>query len=111
MDLSSEYISMCNKAKEIQEAWKPAWGDYISDTTDPSYAVPLISHTKQINDKPKKERGLIFCPRQDQLQELVLDIYVEKYAINKAIAVALDEMLSDFYNFLQTISCCRLRSR
>ena len=34
MDLSVEYIKMCEKSTEIQELWNPTQGDYFLERVD-----------------------------------------------------------------------------
>ncbi len=89
MDISQEYIQMCRKAEEIQEAWQPADWDYaycpISKgvwvlsgyETDSGYyghevrsdpftgkRISIVGCSSALH---KRYRGHIFIPRQDQL--------------------------------------------
>jgi len=50
MDTSKEYIEMCRKATEIQELWDLVESDKYSVFID-----------------------FVWCPRQDQLQDMVFD--------------------------------------
>jgi hypothetical protein len=73
MDLSPEYILMAEKAKEIQENWTPAVGDF---TKDHNKLVNI--YVMQYPDFPKgfpSVGGLIWLPRQDQLQEMMDDFH------------------------------------
>ncbi len=90
MDTSKEYVKMCEKAVEIQEAWKPKCGDWfmcectfwcIGNAFQPSTLpggepIPVEITGKEygwgcIEDK-------IWLPRQDQLQEMLSEIQKEK---------------------------------
>ena len=81
MDTTPQYIEMCRKAGEIQDGWEPSWGDFISDTMDPTWAIPLISHITYKKERPYKEKDWIWLPRQDQLQEMVFDCPYELQSI------------------------------
>jgi len=83
MDTSETYIKMCEKAEEIQEQARTngiEYGDYIYVTATNDFArytgeVELVRGEKGYKYAPF---GVIFIPRQDQLQEMV----GEEYAIN-----------------------------
>ncbi|OPZ79728.1 MAG: hypothetical protein BWY79_00278 [Actinobacteria bacterium ADurb.Bin444] len=73
MDTSEQYIKMCQKARAIQAAWKPAEGDF-------SYGNPMEYGGKEIvevwaavdaDDWEWKAEKHTWLPRQDQLQEMV----------------------------------------
>ncbi len=72
MDCSKEYILMCDKAEEIQNlkrikyGFELKYGDYYT-TPDERIKICLYS------ESPKFDlgSGMIFLPRQDQLQEMV----------------------------------------
>lgn len=61
MDKSKKYTEMCEKAVEIQELWKPAWGDFVYDE---GLVFPIS--TVRID-----MRELVWLPRQDQYQEIL----------------------------------------
>ena len=60
MDTSKEYIKMCRKAEEIQEIW---------DKISPIYNEKDF----MIWDRLLTPKRLTWLPRQDQLQEMMLD--------------------------------------
>ncbi len=92
MDYAKEYIKMCEKAVEIQKLWKVKEGDYAyivereynNDLNEP-VIITEISRAQEIihfsalglkNDYGASwfypERN-IWLPKQDQLQEMVID--------------------------------------
>ena len=72
MDTSIEYIKMCEKAEEIQKLWKPTVADFHT-----SYDWKEV-HTVEF-DYDSSEIDILGCPphiwlpRQDQLQEMLID--------------------------------------
>jgi len=86
MDTSKDYLNMCIKAVEIQEAWVPMRGDRVvvqnhselklkekvirflhQEEADSICALKMGSRKFEVTER------IIFCPRQDQLQGLVVD--------------------------------------
>ncbi len=90
MDESSPYIKMCESAKVIQKQWKPEFGDFFV-----SMSLGLTSPCQSIvSDLEKKASYLktikaVRLPRQDQLQEMV----IEKYATPWDLAIAFSNVL------------------
>ena len=90
MDKSSAYIKMCESAKVIQKKWKPEFGDFFV-----SMSLGLTSPCQPIvSDLEKKVSYLktikaVWLPRQDQLQEMV----IENYAMPWDLAVAFSNVL------------------
>ena len=78
---------MCKKAPEIQEMWKPAWGDFVH------YDGYTHAAIKVYKEEDFEEEPIIWLPRQDQLQNMieVLDItelfdkFFEYYTLNWTI--------------------------
>ena len=76
MDTSETYIKMCEKAEEIQEQARTngiEYGDYIYVTATNDFArytgeVELVRGEKGYKYAPF---GVIFIPRQDQLQAMI----------------------------------------
>ena len=64
MDVSSEYIKMCERAEEIQKGWRPYMGDFLY--------CPQICTIAIYSSEPKPHKDDIWLPRQDQLQEMVM---------------------------------------
>ena len=62
MDTGKQYITLCQKAKEIQESWQPREGDFIAGT----YCGVMVYTISSVYRDP-----VIWLPRQDQLQEIV----------------------------------------
>ena len=92
MDKSSQYIKMCESAKAVQKQWKPELGDFFV-----SMSLGLTSACQSItSDLEKKASYLktikaVWLPRQDQLQEMVID----KYATPWDLAIAFSNLLMD----------------
>jgi len=92
MDKTKENILMCEKATEIQALWIPDCGDVIV-LPNPDDRIVIV--TEHLNTKPgeildrfvevafpksyhpnrdyKKIKGATWLPRQDQLQEMLID--------------------------------------
>ena len=82
MDTSKEYIRMCEKADEIQEARIPRKDDILLHDICPKCMLetevhpnPMYMHTCEHCKWNGNYRDLLFIwlPRQDQLQEMVND--------------------------------------
>ena len=92
MDKSTPYIKMCESAKVFQKQWKPEFGDFFV-----SMSLGLTSACQSItSDLEKKASYLktikaVWLPRQDQLQEMV----IEKYATPWDLAIAFSNLLMD----------------
>ncbi len=90
MDQSSDYIKMCESSKVLQKQWKPDFGDFFV-----SMSLGLTSPCQPIvSDLEKKKTYLktikaVWLPRQDQLQEMV----IEKYATPWDLAIAFSNVL------------------
>ena len=90
MDKSSAYIKMCESAKVMQKKWKPEFGDFFV-----SMSLGLTSPCQPIvSDLEKKVSYLktikaVWLPRQDQLQEMV----IENYATPWDLAIAFSNVL------------------
>ncbi|MBE0425597.1 MAG: hypothetical protein IBX72_03000 [Nitrospirae bacterium] len=90
MDKSSQYIKMSESAKVIQKQWKPEFGDFFV-----SMSLGLTSPCQSIvSDLEKKVSYLktikaVWLPRQDQLQEML----IEKYATFWDLAIAFSNAL------------------
>ena len=90
MDRSSSYITMCESREEIQEQWQPEFGDFYV-----SMSLGLTSPCQPImSDLEKKVSYLktikaVWLPRQDQLQEMV----IENYAMPWDLAIAFSNVL------------------
>jgi hypothetical protein len=90
MDKSTPYSRMCESAKVIQKQWKPDFGDFFV-----SMSLGLTSPCQPIvSDLEKKMSYLktikaVWLPRQDHLQEMV----IENYATSWDLAVAFSNVL------------------
>ena len=79
MDTTSEYVKMCQEAKEIQALWPLEDGDfYIPKPSSLQGAVLAFCALCNIKDSfgnvfigEQNKGDYIWLPRQDQLQELV----------------------------------------
>src|SRR4030043_1279494 len=90
MDKSANYIRMCESIEEIQEQWQPEFGDfYLSNSlrlTSP--CQPIMSDLEKKVSYLKTIKA-VWHPRQDQLQEMV----IEKYATPWDLAIAFSKVL------------------
>ena len=77
MDISKEYILMCEEAKEIQDLWNnPEVGDF---TYNPPYSrwdswVGCVGDKDCYLVKNTENGSSIWLPRQDQLQEMIVTL-------------------------------------
>lgn len=74
MDLSKEFVLMCQKAVEIQKDWKPQPYDFFWDTFGESIEKGwefIVGKPDDYSEPFEKEKSYIFLPRQDQLQEIL----------------------------------------
>ncbi len=105
MTISEEYINMCEKAITIQENWIPMLGDrtVIKDKD----SVKILSYISQEEEdtacglrmgsrKMRDNVIVVFCPRQDQLQEMVMNLGVEPHKHCNTLCV-----LQPFYQFVK----------
>ena len=96
MDTSEEYVKMCEEVKEIQEIRKnkrpllfaDIWekGDWIAN---PKLEKVWVKSSNKISSK------LIWLPRQDQLQEMVIGESRDRFS-TKAMTGYLIGAISDF---------------
>jgi len=94
MDTSKEYIEMCRKAEDIQTLWNFKDGDYIYTShknNEPSWRVwsgydawdyPCVTSL----------RDPIWLPRQDQLQDMVIEKY-KKHWGNSVMLGLMEEVV------------------
>jgi hypothetical protein len=76
MDKSSPYIKMCESAKEIQMRWQPEFGDFfVSMSLGMASTCQLIMSNLEKKASYLKTITAIWLPRQDQLQETVIENY------------------------------------
>ena len=92
MDISNNYITMCDMAQEIQDGYKPSAGDFAVRACEYGhYTIGLVSWrynqnnlwwslldgtdgiTLSDNNQERYLEKLIWIPRQDQLQEVIKD--------------------------------------
>jgi hypothetical protein len=90
MDKSSYYIKMCDSAKVIQKQWKPDFGDFFVSRSLglTSKSQTVVSGLEKKVPYLKKIKA-VWLPRQDQLQEMV----IEKYAAPWDLAIAFSNVL------------------
>jgi hypothetical protein len=75
MDTSEKYIRMCSLAKEIQRKWVFQSGDFVYNPIFEKVEVLLCPGDNSIN--------YIWLPRQDQLQEICIEFYMQNLRISK----------------------------
>jgi hypothetical protein len=63
MDVSPEYVKMCEKAEEIQKHKREfTYEDYV-----------FCAYCKKVHLSLHTDKDVVWLPRQDQLQEMVMD--------------------------------------
>jgi len=96
--MDKTYIKMCEKAEEIQQIWNPQYGDwyYGGIYNKAKVIVVMRRYRKHSSANFLNNKQNIWLPRQDQLQEMVLDptiIEGDYYPIPR--------MLHEFYLWLK----------
>jgi len=90
MDQASDYIKMCESAKVIQKKWKPEFGDFfVSMSLGMSSPCQTITSDLEKKVSYLKTLKAVWLPRQDQLQEVV----IENYATPWDLAIAFSNVL------------------
>jgi hypothetical protein len=90
VDRSSNFIKMCEHTEEIQEQWHPEFGDFYV-----SMSLGITSPCQPITSDLEKKLSFlktikaVWLPRQDQLQEMV----IENYATPWDLAIAFSNVL------------------
>ncbi len=90
MDQTADYVKMCGSAKGIQKTWTPEFGDFFV-----SLSLGMTSPSQTITSDLEKEASYlktikaVWLPRQDQLQEMV----IEQYATPWDLAIAFTNVL------------------
>ena len=85
MDTSKEYIEMCEQAEEIQKIWDPAPLDLFWDTFGQeinNWRQCSVGYPSDYDGSFEKDNTLIWLPRQDQLQGMVIGNYQCAYDMN-----------------------------
>jgi len=81
MDISPEYITLCNAAFKFRKLWKPVVGDFYFCRDNGKKCVMVITSPKQ--DRVNK----VWLPRADQLFAMAEERYNVKgkpaYAVNR----------------------------
>lgn len=90
--ITKNFIKMCEKAEEIQKAWKPRFGDYCREKEYKSLMIIVgVVETHDIRCVSfeyrrtgyKAERylknNIIYLPTQEQLIEIHFDWYLQRY--------------------------------
>lgn len=90
MDTSRKYIKMCESAKAIQCQWIFNFEDYIFDPADGEARVWFGYPSKEYDE-------IIWLPRQDQLQEICINFYMQNLRISRHEA---------FFHFLGWYASC-----
>jgi hypothetical protein len=79
MDTSEKYIKMCESARDIQRQWTFKIEDYIFDPADGEARVWFGYPSKEYSE-------IIWLPKQDQLQEIYIDFYIQNLRISRSEA-------------------------
>ena len=94
---------MCEKAVEIQELWKPQKGDWGYEES--VYNHPIEQQILHCVKDTMEKQGLIWLPRQDQLQEMVNN---PKYKFSLQGGVF--ERLWKYYESIEFVDCFMINS-
>lgn len=80
MDTTPEYIKMCEKAEEIQALRRHSYnrcnwqdGDYFYTKSTDTQMYHSLAHMLGVIEPEIYEKKAIWLPRQDQLQEMVVE--------------------------------------
>jgi hypothetical protein len=76
VDTSENYIKMCKSAQDIQRQWNFKIEDYIFDPADGEARV-------WFGYPPKEYSEIIWLPKQDQLQEICINFYMQNLSISR----------------------------
>ena len=87
MDISKEYILMCEKAEEIQISKNPHVGDFWCNKDSHNIKAYGGQIREDSLESTYDETIGIWLPRQDQLQEMVLKLYEGCHRLTWAFAV------------------------
>ena len=101
MDKSSHYIKMCESAKVIQKQWKPDFGDFFVSMSS-GRTSPCLTIVSELEKKVSylKTIKAVWLPRQDQLQEMIIDKYATPWDLTIAFSnVLMADSASYFDNF------------
>ena len=81
---------MCESAKVIQKQWEPDFGDFFVSMSS-GLTSPCLSIVSELEKKESylKTIKAVWLPRQDQLQEMV----IEKHATPWDLAIAFSNVL------------------
>ena len=92
MFMDNKYILMCQESTEIQELWKPKIGDKCFDIDDLNgLGVELVGEEDVFcNSQKDYWEGYIWLPRQEDLQEILLDKRGD----------GAGDIINDFYSFI-----------
>lgn len=110
MDTSKQYIAMCD-CPEIQDKWEFKQGDFYKDKVSlevldedvEGYTTDNCqTYTREYLIQEIKDYEAIWLPRQDQLQEMLMN---EPYPKTPAIG-----RLQDLTNFVHTTPYCQEKS-
>jgi len=73
VDTSEQYIKMCEKVEEIQEEWKKEYSDFVivKCVNSDKNVLMLFLQTFEHNI-------MIWLPRQDQLQEMIIGTFTNE---------------------------------
>ena len=79
MDKTLEYVQMCRKSQEIQKLWEPSNGDFFHEMTDDKPPIWGIYTWVGGHTNKKTPHKRVWIPRQDQLQDMVIDTYRQQW--------------------------------
>ena len=98
MDISKEYILMCEKTTEIQELWGYKEGDFFAHAGHTPPKILIVDDTENSYgdfDCACCEGKRTWLPRQDQLQDIIIEYWGEVDCSNSHVVV-----LDDFSEYV-----------
>ena len=122
MDTSETYVKMCEKAKELQDSWKPDCGDYAIISQRDNRVVIITCHLNidikgadrfvdvvfpesyGINVDYKKVQNMTWLPRQDQLQEMVKSDIHPHWQLNNFVDAGLSDYIQEMGEYTKQFS-------
>jgi hypothetical protein len=98
--MDETYIKMCRKAEEIQELWKPKLFDNIIFSFSNGFRLET-SMFKGFSKLQLNEMDIMWCPSQENLQEIILK-YIWKD--EKHFGGGMYYLIDMFYEYVEKIS-------
>ena len=79
--ITKNYIKMCEKAEEIQKAWKPVDWDRFIYKDDRELGIAYIDNKHNKKAMKKVNEKYIWLPTQEQLQEMIKEDFLAEFGM------------------------------